>query len=373
MTLLMQAPPRPSLRGGAEGLRLLRGGRRSDAVLDELANQAREIEGVDCSLVFVRDPKLPDSGIAAAGYGIPPGTLGTRFCMSDGAVGAALDNGGPVVVTDYSEIERPLRHPAKQPLRLYATASAPIAWHGAVKAALSVGCTDPATELGTRQLDALGQLVELAGGALEQAEMRDDLEVMVRSSVELLAGAVDARDRQTGEHSDAVVELATNTGRRMGLPVGALVEIEFAARLHDVGKIAVPDSILHKPGPLTPNDWEIMRTHPAAGARMLRSVPELVIVAEIVRSAHERWDGAGYPNGLAGESIPLASRIIFACDAYDAMMSDRPYRAALGHAAAVRELRAGAGRQFDPRVVEALLAEVAAHAPTPERRVKQTA
>ena len=101
-----------------------------------------------------------------------------------------------------------------------------------------------------------------------------------------------------------------------------------------------------------------MRTHPAAGANLLRVVPELVMVAEIVRSAHERWDGCGYPDGLRGENIPLASRIIFACDAYDAMVSDRPYRAALGPDVAVAELRVNAGSQFDPRVVRAVLVEL---------------
>jgi hypothetical protein len=374
MAELMHAAPRPSLTGGTEGLRMLRGGRRMDAVLHELGVQACDIDGVDCSLVFVRDRMSPGRGIAVAGEGVPPGTLGRRFNLSDGAVGIALEAGAPVAVSEYAELDRPIQPPAEPVPRLHACASAPIAWHGAVKAALSVASTDPAVTLGDRELDALGQLVDLAGAALEQAEQRDNLEVMVRSSVELLAGAVDARDRDTRAHSDAVVDLATATGRRLGMGEGGIVELEFAARLHDVGKIAVPDSILLKPGPLTRSDWEIMRTHPEAGASMLRSVPELVVVAEIVRSAHERWDGTGYPDGLAGESIPVPSRIIFACDAYDAMMSDRPYRIALGHAAAVRELRAGAGSQFDPRVVEALLDVVGERAQPPvERRLARTA
>jgi hypothetical protein len=369
MAELMHDAPRPSLAGGAEGLRLLRGGRRSDAVLNELAGQAREIDGVDCSLVFVRDRTMPDRGLVAAGHGVPPGTVGSRYSLDDGAVGAALQSGRAVLVSH--DGGQPLHYPGT--LRVHACASAPIRWHGAAKAALSVGCTDPCTSLGEGQLETLGQLADLAGAALEQAEQRDSLEVMVRASVELLAGAVDARDRDTGAHSHAVVELAAATGRRMGVGPGGIVELEFAARLHDVGKIAVPDAVLLKPGPLTPREWEVMRTHPEAGANMLRSVPELVVVAEIVRAAHERWDGTGYPNGLAGESIPLASRIIFACDAYDAMMSDRPYRGALGHPAAVAELHAGAGSQFDPRVVEALLDTLSTPLPGIERRVPLTA
>jgi HD-GYP domain-containing protein (c-di-GMP phosphodiesterase class II) len=163
------------------------------------------------------------------------------------------------------------------------------------------------------------------------------------------------RDGYTGVHSDEVVRLALSVGERMGLSEGEMGELEFAARLHDVGKIGIPDAVLRKQGPLEGGEWEIMRQHPAWGADMLRRVPGLRHVSEIVRHAHERWDGDGYPDRLRKEDIPLASRIILACDAYDAMTSDRPYRDALRPWIAVSELREGAGGQFDPEVVDELV------------------
>jgi HD-GYP domain-containing protein (c-di-GMP phosphodiesterase class II) len=163
------------------------------------------------------------------------------------------------------------------------------------------------------------------------------------------------RDDYTGAHSEEVVRLARVVGERMGLAEQELGELEFAARLHDVGKIGVPDAVLRKEGPLEGAEWEIMRQHPAWGADMLCRVPGLKRISRIVRHAHERWDGDGYPDQLRQKDIPLPSRIIFACDAYNAMTSDRPYRDALRPWVAVSELREGSGGQFDPDVVDALV------------------
>ena len=128
-----------------------------------------------------------------------------------------------------------------------------------------------------------------------------------------------------------------------------------AALLHDIGKVAIPDEILHKPGPLTDEEWVLMREHPVIGERILRVLPGLGTVARIVRHEHERWDGGGYPDGLVAEAIPLGSRIIIAADTYHAITSDRPYRAARSHSEAVEELIRCAGTQFDPQVTEALI------------------
>ena len=129
-----------------------------------------------------------------------------------------------------------------------------------------------------------------------------------------------------------------------------LRDLRFAAVFHDIGKLSIPEAILSKPGPLTPDEWAIMERHTLVGEQILAPVAFLSGVCTLVRHEHERWDGAGYPDGLAGEAIPLGSRIIFACDALHAMTSDRPYRRALGRATAVEELRRNAGTQFDPRV-----------------------
>ena len=166
---------------------------------------------------------------------------------------------------------------------------------------------------------------------------------------------MDMSDPATSEHGRDVADLVPRVGRRLGLDRAALEELELAARFHDVGKVAVPNEILRKPGPLTEREWRLMKCHVEWGAQLLRHVPGCGTIAEIVRHHHERYDGAGYPDGLQGESIPLASRIISACDAWGAMVSDRPYRAALAPEEAIRELEEGAGAQFDPAAVEAVI------------------
>lgn len=158
-------------------------------------------------------------------------------------------------------------------------------------------------------------------------------------------------------HSANVAALAEGVGRRLGLSEQELSDTVRAAELHEIGKVAIPFAVLHKPGPLDEEEWELMRRHPTIGANVLSAAPALARVAEIVRATHERYDGAGYPRGLAAEQIPLASRIVFVCDSFDAMISERPYRAAKTEAAALAELRRCAGAQFDPVVVEAFIAE----------------
>src|SRR5439155_1785883 len=159
-------------------------------------------------------------------------------------------------------------------------------------------------------------------------------------------------------HLEGVGMLAAAVGERLGLRRDELDDLARAAQLHDLGKLAVPDEILHKPGPLDEREWAFIRQHTVVGERILRASLAFRSIAGTVRSSHERWDGSGYPDGLAGEDIPLASRIICACDAFAAMTSDRPYRSALPLDQALEELRQGAGRQFDPTVVRVVEAHV---------------
>lgn len=177
----------------------------------------------------------------------------------------------------------------------------------------------------------------------------------VRSVVQALAATLQARDGYTGEHADAVHDLSVAVGDRLGLRGQEMAELAAVALLHDVGKIGIPDSLLHKQGPLDAADWVVMREHPVIGERILATVPGLESVARAVRHEHERWDGDGYPDGLVGDAIPLASRIVLACDAWHALNSDRPYRRALARDVALEELRRCAGTQFDPTVVAALV------------------
>ena len=151
---------------------------------------------------------------------------------------------------------------------------------------------------------------------------------------------------------------------RLGLTAAQCEDVRVAAALHDVGKLAIPDSILDKPGPLDADEWAFMRRHTLIGERILESTPGLAGVAALVRASHERPDGGGYPDRLAGDAIPFGARIVAVCDAYDAMVSDRPYRRGMPPAAALRGAAPGAGTQFDAAVVTAFVAVHAARAPS---------
>jgi HD-GYP domain-containing protein (c-di-GMP phosphodiesterase class II) len=176
------------------------------------------------------------------------------------------------------------------------------------------------------------------------------------AGVQALLAALEARDGHTRRHSEAVVELASMTAATLGVAAGEREEVEQVALLHDLGKIAMPDPILTKAGGLSDEEWTQMRQHTAIGARIVASTDGLAHLAPAIRATHERWDGLGYPDGLAGEEIPRASRIVALCDAYDAMVSPRPYRDPVEPGWARDELARGAGSQFYPAGVEALLA-----------------
>ena len=179
-----------------------------------------------------------------------------------------------------------------------------------------------------------------------------------QQSSDVLLQALAERDADLGEHLGGVAELARSVAIRLGLPQEDLEGVRLTALLHDVGKVAIPDAILHKPAPLNDSEWEFIRRHTLVGERIIAAAPSLAHVAKYVRWSHERYDGAGYPDGLAGDEIPLPARIVAVCDAYDAMVTNRTYRAALNPAEAVEELRRCAGTQFDPAVVEAFADEL---------------
>jgi HD domain len=203
-------------------------------------------------------------------------------------------------------------------------------------------------------------LGELGAERERRIEQALELSDAYRGTALLMGEMLEADDAYTGgEHTQGVVTLALRVGLALGMGAEEQRTLEFAALLHDIGKLRVPPEILHKPGPLTPAEWEVMKRHPIDGQRMLDRVGGSLAVAGIpVRGHHERWDGGGYPDGLAGADIPLAARIICACDAYNAMTTNRPYRPAMPPASARAELRRCSGQQFDPAVVEALLTVV---------------
>ena len=215
----------------------------------------------------------------------------------------------------------------------------------------------PDPSLRNRDAEFMKVLARLMIEQLEREELESKnwrLRLKATGAGALLA-ALEARDGYTGEHSAAVVELSVAVARRLGLPEEKIADVEQAALLHDIGKIGVPDAVLNKPGPLDDGEWEMMREHPMIGERIVSSVEGLAHLAPVIRAEHERWDGEGYPDGLRGEEIPLTSRIVFACDAWHAMISDRPYREALDLRTAIAELKGNSGTQFCLVIVEVLL------------------
>ena len=191
--------------------------------------------------------------------------------------------------------------------------------------------------------------------ALRHAQTYKELEASYRQTVVALAAALEAKDSYTADHADTIARLAMAVGRELSLSEPELRRVEYAALLHDVGKIAVSPVILDKPGPLSSEERSIVNQHTLIGEQIVQRIDYLRPLAPLVRAAHERWDGRGYPDRISGDVIPLESRIAFVCDAMHAMTSDRPYRARLSDEEALKELAANAGSQFDPAVVAALL------------------
>jgi putative nucleotidyltransferase with HDIG domain len=212
--------------------------------------------------------------------------------------------------------------------------------------------SDFPTAGGGREVRLIEATLRALTGSLEESQRARE-----RSYVEAVGAVVtaaDARDHETSGHSFRVALYAATLARAMGVRGEELKAIEWGALLHDVGKMVVPDEILRKVGSLTEGEWQIMKQHPGWGYDMLAEVSFLQpAVLDIIYCHHERWDGGGYPRGMAGEAIPLAARIFAVVDAYDAITSDRPYRRARGYQTAVSELQRVAGQQLDPQVVEA--------------------
>lgn len=209
----------------------------------------------------------------------------------------------------------------------------------------------------------MSAIARSAGLALDRLWLHDEREALIEQlrgvmigTAEALANALEARDDYTAGHAREIAELAVAVGERLGMDEAALDELRFGGIFHDIGKIAVPDGILLKQGPLTEQERAVIERHTIVGQQILAPVPNMEGVGRLVRASHEHWDGGGYPDGLAGEGIPLGARILAVVDAWHAMVSDRPYRMGVDANEAAAELRKHAGAQFDPAVVEAFLA-----------------
>ncbi len=241
----------------------------------------------------------------------------------------------------------------------------PLAVGGASAGAFIMASVGATKECGRTDIDLCRTLAQQISLAITNAQLHDSLMEANRqlaraydATLEGWAVALEMRDQKTKGHADRVERLTLRLAAEMGMPPEEMEHVRRGTLLHDIGKMVVPDAILQKPGPLTEDEWDIMRTHPQKARDMLGTIDFLLPALDIPYCHHERWDGTGYPRGLAGEEIPLAARIFAVVDVYDALTSDRPYRDGWSHEQAVAHIREQTGRHFDPQVVEAFLATI---------------
>lgn len=290
-----------------------------------------------------------------ASRGVGPEVVETsRVRLGDGISGKVAQSGKPILVEDIEtdirfQRENSKRYPSKSFI------SVPLRVKNRIIGVLNINSPDSDRTFRERDVRLLTILADQAAITLENIELYDDLQHFYLEMVQTLARAIDAKDSYTHDHADRARTYARLIGKSLGLPQAMIHHIEYAALMHDIGKIGIEENILHKPGKLTPEEREIIKKHPAIGNRIIAPVAFLSPVAPMVLYHQEWFNGQGYPEGLIGEEIPLGARIVAVIDAYDAMTTDRPYRKALGRDVAFEELNKGAGSQFDPKVVKAFI------------------
>jgi HD-GYP domain-containing protein (c-di-GMP phosphodiesterase class II) len=277
--------------------------------------------------------------------------------LDRGVNGRVARSGVTALVGDTrSDPDYIVRDPGTDP---HSELSVPILLDGAVWGVLNIEGAEREA-FGDADVVLVEAVAASLGSALHRALLVEELEGAFSTTLAVLTSTVEAKDDYTACHGEDVAELAERVARRMSLTQSEARDVRLAAMLHDIGKIAVPSEILLKPGPLSEEEWVTMRGHAAAGGELVARIDAFAHLAPAVRSSHERWDGDGYPDGLAREGIPLAARIIAACDTYDAIVTDRPYRPARSAGEACEELQRVAGSQLDPTVVAALIDELRA-------------
>lgn len=279
--------------------------------------------------------------------------LVTEQPLGSGVNGRVARTGTSALVADTRrDPDYIVRDPKTDPR---AELSVPVVLEGRVWGVINIEAID-AGALSESDVVLVEAVAAALGSALHRTRLIAELETAFTTTLALLTSTVEAKDDYTATHGEDVAELAERVALQIGLAPGTAREVRLAAMLHDVGKVAVPSEILQKPGALSEAEWATMRSHAAVGGELVSRIQAFAHLAPAVRASHERWDGGGYPDGLAGVAIPLAARIVAACDTYDAIVTDRPYRPARPSHEAVAELQRVAGSQLDAVVVRALIA-----------------
>jgi diguanylate cyclase (GGDEF)-like protein len=323
-----------------------------DAVARAAVDELHSAFGFFLAVVQRLDPDEILRVVAAAGpLAAHDAFLAYEQPIQEGVNGRVARTGQPAVITDTTTDPDYLRRdPRSDP---GSELSLPILVDGRIWGVLNL--EQLATHaFGDDDLLLADAVVAQVGAALHRCALTQELETSFATTLGVLADVLETKDAYTADHADEVADLALQTGRDLGLSDAELRPLRYCALLHDIGKIGVRSDLLTKPGRLTPEEFEEIKEHSAIGAALLQRIPLLTTVAPLVRAVHERYDGAGYPDGLSGDAIPLPARIVAVCDALHAMTSDRPYREARPVEIALTELRRCAGTQFDPEVVEAV-------------------
>lgn len=325
-----------------------------EITLDTALSYAIAGTNAEAGSILLADPNANEIAIRAV-IGFPQELIGQRFPVdAHTAPGFALTQRKPISAVDLRTESRFNVPPMIEEMGIRANLAVPMQVNNRSIGALVVDSFSPRT-FSDEEIRLAQSIANHTAIALERARLYEDLGESYDRTLDALVAALDARDNETQGHSRRVVAYTLTLARQMNVPEELLPTIRRGALLHDIGKIGVPDAILHKPRSLTNEEWEIMRRHPEWGERILAGIEFLGSAAEIVLAHHERWDGRGYPKGVAGEQNPLGARIFAVADALDAITSDRPYRKARAYEVARAEIEAGSGAQFDPQVVEAFL------------------
>jgi putative nucleotidyltransferase with HDIG domain len=323
-----------------------------DALLNRALDKVMQVTSGESGSIMLLDPEGTRLSIEAA-RGLPEEVVSsTHIRMGEGIAGWVAQHRKPLILVDAqesgfgAELER-------QGLR--AALCVPLVIKGKVIGVLNVSKAESSEAFSRENLKIVASFAGQLAVAIENARLYVDLEKTFLGTIGALAAAVDAKDPYTYGHSNEVTEHTLAIAKELEVSETETETLRIAALLHDIGKIGIDSGILNKPGKLTAEEFEVIRSHPDIAANILGSLEFLSDVVPLVHHHHEFWDGSGYPTGLAGESIPRGARIISVADAYNAMTSDRPYRAALSREAAVRELHDNSGTQFDPVIVSAFV------------------
>jgi HD-GYP domain-containing protein (c-di-GMP phosphodiesterase class II) len=320
-----------------------------EEVLGRSVEVTARVLSTERAMLWIEEEAAPRDLVARAAFGYSYDTdpRGRRFPHD--VAHEWLQRGGPFIL----EPDDVAALPGVDASQISRFVVAPLKLEGNRVGALTATIGDRTID--DRQLRLLAGLAHQAKLAIESAEHYESLERTFLSTVAALANALEAKDEYTSSHARWITDMSLLVGKELELDRDALKRLELGALFHDIGKIGIPSEILQKPGPLTDEEFEIVKEHPELGEKILAPIERLADVRPIVRACHERWDGLGYPDGKSGDDIPVEARIVLVCDAFHAMVTDRPYRMRLPAEEAVRRLRESSGTQFDPSAVSAFV------------------